>query len=87
MPRPTLSSSPADRIALLLTSSGISHEELAQVLDLPAGVSVDDVLAGNHELSPSDLVAVSDVLDVPVTVLSGQVPLTVIWACRCGSAR
>ena len=75
MPRPTASSSPADRIALLLGRSGVSREELARVLDLPAGVSVDAVLAGDHELSPSDLVAVADALDVPVTVLSGQVPV------------
>jgi hypothetical protein len=74
MPMLTLPSSSADRIALLLDRSGVSREELAQVLDLPAGVSVDAVLAGDHELSPSDLVAVADVLDVPVTVLSGQVP-------------
>jgi hypothetical protein len=71
----TLSSSPADRIALLLSASGITEEQLAQALGLPAGVSAHAVLVGDHELSPSDLVVAADLLDVPVTVLSGHVPL------------
>jgi IrrE N-terminal-like domain len=75
MTRRTLPSSPADRIALLLARSDASKEDLARALDLPADVPVDAVLTGDHELSPSDLVAVADVLDVPVTVLSGQVPV------------
>lgn len=71
----TLSSSPADRIALLLAASDATEDELARVLGLPAGVSAEAVLAGDYELSPSDLVVVADLLDVPVTVLSGHVPL------------
>jgi Zn-dependent peptidase ImmA (M78 family) len=70
-----LPSSPADRIARLFARSDVTKDELARVLDLPADSSVDAVLAGDYELSPSDLIAVADVLDVPVTVLSGQVPL------------
>lgn len=75
MTRRTLPSSPADRIALLLTHSDVSKEELARVLALPAGVPVDAVLTGGYQLSPADLVEVADLLDVPVTVLSGQVPI------------
>lgn len=71
----TLPSSPADRIALLLGASDATEDELAQVLGLPEGVGADAVLAGDYELSPSDLVVVADMLDVPVTVLSGHVPL------------
>jgi len=71
----TLPSSPAARIALLLDRSGTTEDELARVLALPAGVSAREVLAGAYELSPSDLVVVADLLDVPVTVLSGHVPL------------
>jgi IrrE N-terminal-like domain len=68
-------SSPADRIAILLDHSAVTGEELARILALPAGVSADSVLAGEYPLSPSDLVAVADLLDVPVTVLTGQVPI------------
>lgn len=75
MPGQTLPSSPADRIVLLLNHSAVSRTELAKVLGLPAAQSVDAVLAGERELSPSDLVAVADLFDVPVTVLSGHVPL------------
>lgn len=71
----TLPSSPADRIALLLAASDVTEDELAQALGLPAGVSAHTVLAGDHALSPSDLVVAADLLDVPVTVLSGHVPL------------
>lgn len=71
----TLPSSPAGRIALLLDRSGTTEDEVAQVLALPAGVTAQEVLAGAYELSPSDLVVVADLLDVPVTVLSGHVPL------------
>ena len=71
----TLPSSPADRIALLLAASDVTEDELAQALGLPAGVSAHAVLAGDRELSPSDLVVAADLLDVPVTVLSGHVPL------------
>ena len=75
MMRRTLPSSPADRIALLLARSDVGKEELARALELPADVPVDAVLAGKYSLSASDLVAVADALDVPVTVLSGQVPV------------
>lgn len=71
----TLPSSSAGRIGLLLSHSGVSKAQLARVLDLPAEVSVDDVLAGNYQLSAADLVAAAELLDVPVTVLSGQVPI------------
>lgn len=70
----TLPSSPADRIALLLARSELGEDELARVLDLPVDVPGSAVLSGEYSLSPSDLVALADVLDVPVTVLSGQVP-------------
>jgi hypothetical protein len=71
----TLPSSPAGRIGLLLRHSGVSKAQLARVLDLPVEASVDDVLAGKHQLSAADLVVVAELLDVPVTVLSGQVPI------------
>jgi hypothetical protein len=75
MTKQTLPSSPAGRIALLLTRSDLGEEELARILDLPADVPGSAVLSGDYVLSPSDLVALADVLDVPATVLSGQVPL------------
>ena len=75
MTRQALPSSPAGRIELLLHHSGVSEAELARALYLPAGVSVDDVLAGDSQLSATDLVAVAELLDVPVTVLNGQVPI------------
>lgn len=75
MTRRTLPSSPAGRIELLLRHSGVSEAQLARALDLPVEVSVEDVLAGDHQLSATDLVAVAELLDVPVTVLSGQVPI------------
>ena len=71
----TLPSSPAGRIGLLLRHSGVSGAQLARVLDLPVEVSVDDVLAGRYRLSAADLVAVAELLDVPPTVLSGEVPI------------
>ena len=71
----TLPSSPAGRIGLLLRHSGVSGAQLARVLDLPVEVSVDDVLAGRYQLSAADLVAVAELLDVPPTVLSGEVPI------------
>jgi hypothetical protein len=71
----TLPSSPVGRIELLLGHSDVSRAELARVVALPDDVTVDDVLAGNYPLSPTDLVAVADLLDVPVNVLTGQVPM------------
>jgi Zn-dependent peptidase ImmA (M78 family) len=71
----TLPSSPAGRIELLLRHSGVSKAQLARSLELPAEVSVEDVLAGEYQLSATDLVVVAELLDVPVTVLSGQVPM------------
>jgi Zn-dependent peptidase ImmA (M78 family) len=65
----------AERIQRLLASSEVPEGQLAQVLDLPSGVTVDEVLTGSHPLAPTDLVAVADLLDVPVTVLTGQVPI------------
>jgi hypothetical protein len=75
MARQTLPSSPADQIALLLDRSDVSKDDLERALDLPVGIPVDAILTGDYKLSPSDLVTVADVLDVPVTVLSGQVPV------------
>lgn len=75
MTKQTLPSSPAGRIELLLRHSDVSRAELARTLDLPREISVDDVLTGTYELSPADLVVVAELLDVPVTVLSGQVPI------------
>lgn len=71
----TLPSSPAGRVDLLLRHSDVSKVEIGRVLELPRGITVDDVLSGKHELSPTDLVALADLLDVPVTVLSGDVPI------------
>lgn len=68
-------SSAASRIKRLLASSDLTKAELASVLDLPSGITIDAVLAGGHELSATDLVAAADVLDVPVTVLTGQLPM------------
>jgi Zn-dependent peptidase ImmA (M78 family) len=70
-----LSSSPAGRIKLLLGHSNVSGAELSRALALPSDVTVDDVLAGDYPLSATDLVAIADLLDVPVTVLTGQVPM------------
>lgn len=75
MTEQTLPSSPAGRVDLLLRHSDVSKAEIARVLELPAGVTVDDVLSGRHELSPTDLVSLADLFDVPVTVLSGDVPI------------
>ncbi len=70
-----LPSATAGRIERLLASSNVPKAEVARVLDLPSGVTVDDMLAGHYQLSPSDVVAIADLLDVPVTVLTGQVPM------------
>ncbi|MDQ3484688.1 MAG: ImmA/IrrE family metallo-endopeptidase, partial [Actinomycetota bacterium] len=67
--------SPATIIAALLGQSDGLEAELAEALDLPDGVLLDDVLSGAHLLTPSDLIAASDVLGVPVTVLTGDVPM------------
>jgi hypothetical protein len=70
-----LPSSPADRVSLLLRHSDVGKGDLARALDLPSGTTADAVLAGEYPLSPTDLVTLADLLDVPVTVLSGQVPI------------
>lgn len=75
MAEQALPSSSAGRIALLLDHSGATEADLAGVLGLPTGITVRDVLSGHYELSPSELVAVADMLDVPVTVLTGQIPM------------
>jgi Zn-dependent peptidase ImmA (M78 family) len=75
MTKQTLPSSSAGRIALLLDHSDATEADLANLLSLPTGIAVRDVLSGMYGLSPSQLVAVADLLDVPVTVLTGQVPI------------
>jgi Zn-dependent peptidase ImmA (M78 family) len=70
-----LPTTPAGRISLLLTRTPDAAAELGRALLLSPDMSVDQALAGGLELSLSDLVAAADVLDVPVTVLVGQVPL------------
>jgi Zn-dependent peptidase ImmA (M78 family) len=71
----TLPSSPAGRIQLLLRHSDVGESEVRRALALPEHIGVEDVLQGQYPLSPTDLVAMADLLDVPVTVLSGQVPI------------
>jgi hypothetical protein len=71
----TTPSTVAGRISLLLARSSASEADIASALELGGEMTVADVLHGRRELSPGDLVAVADVLDVPVTVLSGQLPM------------
>ena len=68
-------STSATRIAALLESDPDLGGGLVAALVLPDDVTLSDVLAGAYPLSASDLVAAADALDVPVTVLSGSVPL------------
>ena len=76
MTKQMLPSSPAARIELLLRHSDVSKAEVARTVELSRGVSVEDVLTGRYmSCQPTDLVAVAELLDVPVTVLSGQVPI------------
>ncbi len=70
----TLPSSPADRIALLLAASDVTEDGWRR-RSVCLRVSVLTPSSGDQELSPSDLVVAADLLDVPVTVLSGHVPL------------
>lgn len=65
----------AERVASLMESSSVDEADLAEVLELPDGVPVGDVLNGSYALSAGDLVAVADLLDVPVGVLTGDQPV------------
>ncbi|WP_445186990.1 ImmA/IrrE family metallo-endopeptidase [Pseudonocardia sp. Cha107L01] len=60
---------------MLIDNLGVLATDVEAVLQLPDSVTLDDVLTDRHQLTPSDLVALSDVLEVPATVLSGQVPI------------
>lgn len=75
MSEQTLPSSPGGRIELLLRHSAVSESAVRRALALPEHIAVEDVFAGQYALSPTDLVAMADLLDVPPTVLSGQVPI------------
>lgn len=70
-----LGSSTADRLVRLLDASGVTSAQLGEALWLPDGVTVDAVLAGRHDLAPSDLVAAAELLRVPASVLSGALPI------------
>jgi IrrE N-terminal-like domain len=69
------STSRAERVALLLERSPLSPDEFVAALGLPNDVTPADVLSGAYNLSPSDLVAAADLLEVPVTVLTGDLPI------------
>lgn len=65
-----------ERIAQLLQLSAAGgEEELRLALGLSSITELADVLDGRRQLTPSDMVAAADMLDVPVTVLAGQVPI------------
>lgn len=64
----------ARRIQRLADRAPMATERLVAALDLPRDQPLlDGLLARN--LSLSDLVTAADILDVPVTVLAGQVPV------------
>jgi Zn-dependent peptidase ImmA (M78 family) len=72
----TAPDTPHGRIAELVGRAALDVvDELVRALVLPDGIGLDDVLSGGYPLTPSDLVAAADALDVPVTVLSGHVPM------------
>lgn len=71
----TAPTSRAQRIGALLVRSPLGAAEFVGELGLPDEVTIEDVLDGRYELTPSELVAAADVLDVPVTVLTGDLPI------------
>lgn len=71
----TLPATRSGRVASLVRSLAVDDADLARVLDLPDGVEVGRVLDGSYELTATDLVAVADLLDVPVGVLTGDQPV------------
>ncbi|MEU7863835.1 ImmA/IrrE family metallo-endopeptidase [Nonomuraea sp. NPDC049141] len=75
MPEQTLPTTPGARIALLIKRSNVAEGELSDIVDLPDGVTVVDVLEDRYALSPTDLVVVADLLNVPATTLTGQMPI------------
>jgi len=71
----TAAASLSGRIADLMARADVGVEELRVALMLPDEAAVSDVLAGGRVLEPTELAVVADLLDVPLTVLSGQVPM------------
>ena len=65
----------SERLAQLLERSSITPEEFIDQLGLEPSITVRDILDGTHVLEPSDIVAAADVLQVPIPVLTGDVPV------------
>lgn len=67
---------PVERIALLAERSPEEDRaEIARLLGIPLTPSLETALRSVQEISLSDIVAISEILGVPSTALSGQVPL------------
>lgn len=65
----------AERLSLLVGRTGMPGEELVALIGLPSSVMPDEILSGDRRLSPSEIVAAADALDVPVTLLTGDLPV------------
>lgn len=74
MTGPAAPSDQAAGLVAALDASGRTVDDLAAVLPLPDGVSVEDVLAGRHNLSMDGLLVAAAFLDAPVSVVAGRVP-------------
>lgn len=66
--------SPRSRIQALLERTAVTPDDVAAGMLLPEGVTLERVLDGSYEPSLSELLGAADVLDVPVGVLTGDIP-------------
>jgi len=69
-------STPGARLAELLASSDVTAKQVSAGMLLPEDVPIEQVLDGTYEPSVSELLGAADVLEVPVAVLTGDLPAT-----------
>ncbi|MHB1800054.1 MAG: ImmA/IrrE family metallo-endopeptidase [Actinomycetes bacterium] len=70
----TSAPAPGARIAELMERTGVSADQVADRMMLDPDVPFERVLDGTYEPSPSELLGAADALDVPVAVLTGDLP-------------
>ncbi|MDM8085130.1 ImmA/IrrE family metallo-endopeptidase [Cellulomonas cellasea] len=64
-----------ERLATLVAQVSVDPASFVRELGLPASITFEDVCDGTFTLDASDIVAASDILDVPIPVLTGDVPV------------
>lgn len=69
-------STPGARLSVLLAVSELTAAQLSVGMLLPGDVPVERVLDGTYEPSISELLGAADVLEVPVAVLTGELPVS-----------